>query len=129
MINETGTMTGGGGKPRGGKICLGSAAPRALDTREAAAELAVAEGELAASTQVQLRYLGSGIRHNCMLDTREAAAELAIVEGELAASTPVRLCIREPRMCWSHAGRFKNRFCPSGHVCWGRLRLATGWAL
>lgn len=54
MINETGTMTGGGGKTRGGKICLGSAAPRALDTREAAAELAVAEGELAASTQVRL---------------------------------------------------------------------------
>ena len=54
MINETGTMTGGGGKPRGGKICLGSAAPRALDTREAAAELAVAEGELAAGTQVRL---------------------------------------------------------------------------
>ena len=52
MINETGTMTGGGGKPRGGKICLGSAAPRALDTREAAAELATAEGELAAGTQV-----------------------------------------------------------------------------
>ena len=60
MINETGTMTGGGGKPRGGKICLGSAAPRALDMREAAAELAVAEGELAASTQVRRYNLGIG---------------------------------------------------------------------
>jgi len=39
MINESGTMTGGGGKPRGGRMCLGSAAPRPLDTREAAAAL------------------------------------------------------------------------------------------
>ena len=75
MINETGTMTGGGGRPRGGKICLGSAAPRALDTHEAAAELAVAEGELAASTQVRLENLGSG----------------SLNLG--------------PHMCWSHAGR------------------------
>lgn len=52
MINETGTMTGGGGRPRGGRICLGSAAPRAADTREAAAELAAAEQELSAGTQV-----------------------------------------------------------------------------
>lgn len=55
MINETGTMTGGGGKPRGGRMCLGSAAPRALDTREAAAELATAERELSAGTEVSPR--------------------------------------------------------------------------
>ena len=52
MINESGTMTGGGGKPRGGRMCLGSAAPRPLDTREAAAALATAEQELTAGTQV-----------------------------------------------------------------------------
>jgi len=52
MINESGTMTGGGGKPRGGRMCLGSAAPRPLDTREVAAALAAAEQELTAGTQV-----------------------------------------------------------------------------
>lgn len=52
MINETGTMTGGGGKPRGGRMCLGNAAPRSMDTKQAAAELAEAETEFTASKQV-----------------------------------------------------------------------------
>jgi len=52
MINETGTMTGGGGKPRGGKMCLGSAAPKSADTKQAAAELAHSETEFTASKQV-----------------------------------------------------------------------------
>lgn len=96
MINETGTMTGGGGKPRGGRMCLGSAAPRALDTREAAAELASAERELSAGTEVSLRYFTCGCkwyfmsidgicarhackvaaklgRHSCIYSTREGA--------------------------------------------------------
>ena len=47
-------MTGGGDKPRGGRICLGTAAPRAVDTRQAAAELATAEQELASQSQVTL---------------------------------------------------------------------------
>lgn len=39
LISESGTMTGGGGKPRRGKMCLGSGAPAAaaaLDGKEAA---------------------------------------------------------------------------------------------
>jgi len=53
MINETGTMTGGGGKPRGGKMCLGSAAPKTGDTKQAAAELAQSEEEFTVSKQVR----------------------------------------------------------------------------
>ena len=45
-------MTGGGGRPRCGRMCLGSAAPRRQDDREAASELAAAEKELAANLQV-----------------------------------------------------------------------------
>lgn len=52
MINESGTMSGGGGKPRGGRMCLGKASPRSLDTQAAAAELQAAEQELSTSTQV-----------------------------------------------------------------------------
>ena len=55
LINETGTMTGGGGKPRGGRMCLGNAAPKSQDTRQAAAELADAETDFIASKQVQDR--------------------------------------------------------------------------
>lgn len=51
MINESGTMSGGGGKPRGGRMRLGSAAPKAADPRAAAAELQAAEQELAASQE------------------------------------------------------------------------------
>ncbi|KAK9829009.1 hypothetical protein WJX72_003379 [[Myrmecia] bisecta] len=51
MINESGTMSGGGGKPRGGRMCLGTAAPRTLDTKAAAAELATAEKEMNASAE------------------------------------------------------------------------------
>ena len=83
MINETGTMSGGGGKPRGGKICLGSAAPRALDTREAAAELAVAEGELAASTQVRLCMRAFACAGHML-----AGQEVAIAHWTLARLPP-----------------------------------------
>eukprot|EP00884_Botryococcus_braunii_P019465 jgi/Botrbrau1/6201/Bobra.0344s0041.1 len=51
MINESGTMTGGGGKPRGGRICLGNAPPKAVDTKTAQMELAQAETELKTSVQ------------------------------------------------------------------------------
>ena len=54
MINESGTMSGGGGKPRGGRMCLGTAAPKSLDTRAAAAELQAAEQELSVSTEVDI---------------------------------------------------------------------------
>lgn len=49
---ETGTMSGGGGKPRGGLMKLGNAAPRAaVDAKAAAKELAAAEGQLAAAEE------------------------------------------------------------------------------
>ena len=52
MMNESGTMSGGGQKPKGGKLCLGSARPRAVDAATAAAELAQATKEMTASQQV-----------------------------------------------------------------------------
>ena len=56
LINESGTMTGGGGRPRSGRMCLGSAAPRRQgDDRESAAELAAAEKDLAANVNVSGR--------------------------------------------------------------------------
>lgn len=60
LINESGTMTGGGGRPRSGRMCLGSAAPRRQgDDREAASELAAAEKALAADLKVGMRAPGS----------------------------------------------------------------------
>ena len=53
MINESGTMSGGGGKPRGGRMCLGKAALCSMDTQTAAAELQTAQQELDTGTQVQ----------------------------------------------------------------------------
>ena len=53
-ISEAGTMTGGGSKPRGGRMCIGSAAPRSIDARAAAAELAQEEKSLAQAQQVCL---------------------------------------------------------------------------
>ena len=52
-INESGTMTGGGGKPKGGRMCLGSAAPRSMDTKAATAELAKEEKALSITQQVR----------------------------------------------------------------------------
>ena len=47
MINETGTMSGGGAKPRGGRLRLGNAAPKAVDVKEADRDMKAAEKELA----------------------------------------------------------------------------------
>ena len=52
IINDSGTMTGGGGKARGGRMRLGSGAPKPLDTAAAAAELAAAEKKEGASLKV-----------------------------------------------------------------------------
>ena len=52
MINDSGTMTGGGGKPRGGRMRLGSGAPKPVDQRAAKAELEAAEKQEHASAQV-----------------------------------------------------------------------------
>lgn len=45
-------MTGGGGKPRGGRMALGGAAPRPVDTKAAAAQLAREELNLASTQEV-----------------------------------------------------------------------------
>ena len=52
MINESGTMSGGGGRPRGGRMCLGSQAPRAADASAAAAELEQAAKDLGTCQKV-----------------------------------------------------------------------------
>lgn len=44
-------MTGGGGKPRGGRMCIGSQAPKGVDSRAAAQELQAAEQELSSSQE------------------------------------------------------------------------------
>ncbi|KAF8072407.1 SMC4 [Scenedesmus sp. PABB004] len=76
LIAESGTMSGGGGKPRGGLMRLGSAAPRpAVDAKAAAKELADAEGQLAAA-EAQLRQARA--------DRDAAERELAAAERELA---------------------------------------------
>lgn len=54
IINETGTMTGGGGRPRGGRMCLGNGAPKVVDVKEAAAELARAEKQAQANEKVDV---------------------------------------------------------------------------
>lgn len=52
IINDSGTMTGGGGRPRGGRLRLGSGAPKPLDTAASASELAAAEQQEQASLKV-----------------------------------------------------------------------------
>lgn len=52
MINETGTMTGGGGKPKGGRMCIGNAAPKARSQTETSEELVTFEEEFQTSKQV-----------------------------------------------------------------------------
>jgi structural maintenance of chromosome 4 len=76
MINETGTMSGGGGKPRGGKMCLGSGAPKPVDARAAAVELEIAEVEL---EKVQQKLA------TARATASEATANLKSAEKELYA--------------------------------------------
>ena len=53
LIAESGTMSGGGGRPSRGRMQLGSAAPRGnVDAKAAAAELAAAEQQLEQANQV-----------------------------------------------------------------------------
>lgn len=49
LIAESGTMSGGAGRPQRGRMCLGSSAPKgtgAADARAVAAELKAAEQQL-----------------------------------------------------------------------------------
>ena len=51
MINESGTMSGGGAKPRGGRLRLGNAAPNVVSANDAVKDLKEAEKELEQAIQ------------------------------------------------------------------------------
>jgi hypothetical protein len=74
-------MSGGGGKPRGGRICLGSAAPRSVDTKAAGKELERAEAELA-QQEGRLRQLRE-LSDQARAALKQAEAQLAQQEREL----------------------------------------------
>jgi hypothetical protein len=79
LVAETGTMSGGGGKPRGGRMKLGNAAPRAAaaDGKAAAKELAATEAQLA-EVEGQLRQT----RNERWVDT--AGLCCAVLHGRLS---------------------------------------------
>ncbi|RMZ56099.1 hypothetical protein APUTEX25_004523 [Auxenochlorella protothecoides] len=80
VINEAGTLSGGGGRPKGGRIALGTAAPRAgaaSSGQDAAAELAGAEKELGEAEGVSSRAAEALSR---------AEAELTAARAALASS-------------------------------------------
>ncbi|KAL6780915.1 SMC4 [Auxenochlorella protothecoides x Auxenochlorella symbiontica] len=80
VINEAGTLSGGGGRPKGGRIALGTAAPRAGAApggQDAAAELAGAEKELGEAEGVSSRAAEALSR---------AEAELTAARAALASS-------------------------------------------
>ena len=58
LIAENGTMSGGGGNVRTGKMCLGNAAPQTASDREVRAELERLEATLA-QLEGQLQVCGS----------------------------------------------------------------------
>ncbi len=56
LIAESGTISGGGGRPSRGRMALGSSAPKAnVDVKAAQAELKQAEQQLEAATQASRR--------------------------------------------------------------------------
>jgi structural maintenance of chromosome 4 len=74
-------MSGGGGKPRGGRICLGNAAPRSVDTKAASKELEAAEAQLAQQEE-RLRQLRKQ-SDQATATLKQAEAQLAQQEREL----------------------------------------------
>ncbi|KAI3438320.1 hypothetical protein D9Q98_000754 [Chlorella vulgaris] len=98
MINEAGTMTGGGGKPRGGRMCIGSQAPKGVDSRAAAQELQAAEQELSSSQEAlreargQLADAGADAKTaERLLADLETAIPKARMEAEAATATAADL--------------------------------------
>lgn len=90
LIAESGTMSGGGGKPRGGRICLGKQAPKSVDTRAAAAELERAEAELKQQTAAHQQARRKADEASSALKQAEKQltqqeAELPRAQMELAA--------------------------------------------
>ncbi len=134
MINDTGTMTGGGGRPRGGRMCLGSAAPRPADTRAAAAELAAAEKQEAASLQASACHAGLNLRLSqtvlCICTTlKEALARsMALVcRGKYACDENPRQWPCQNRR-WRRRGSAQTRRAPQRQLRrrrWRRWRWAS----
>ena len=99
MINESGTMSGGGGKPRGGRMCLGKAALCSLDTQAVAAELQAAEQELDSGTQVHQCLMG--LKHLCCsclavgVGAGVDKEKCTPGQGRPEAVRGVRMCVKE----------------------------------
>lgn len=95
MINESGTMSGGGGKPRGGRMCLGKAALASIDTQTAAAELQAAEQELETGSQVLKLAAPAFIQnfcwHLCCL----------LLAFDMGPATPSCSCSNWAHMCFT----------------------------
>jgi structural maintenance of chromosome 4 len=104
MINESGTMSGGGGKPRGGRMCLGASVPKAaavVDAREAAAELKNAEAELAAAAAALAQARAAAA---------EATAEAKHADKSLAAlETSIPKMLMEAEAAAAKAQDLKER--------------------
>ncbi|EIE19557.1 RecF/RecN/SMC protein [Coccomyxa subellipsoidea C-169] len=73
IINDSGTMTGGGGRARGGRMRLGSGAPRPVETAAAAAELAAAEKQEEASLKALAEARQMAERSGAALSSAEKA--------------------------------------------------------
>ncbi|GAB4818756.1 hypothetical protein N2152v2_005802 [Parachlorella kessleri] len=90
MINESGTMSGGGGKPRGGRMCVGQAAPKNVDARAAAAELQAAEQDLEGSVQalqVARQQLSGAAAEAKQAEKALAELETAIPKARMEADS------------------------------------------
>ena len=118
MINDSGTMTGGGGKPRGGRLRLGSGAPKPVDQRAAAAELGTAEKQEHASAEVPLPY------HTCHCPCtvgRTQSAEPKMCESACVASAESKHFILQNR-------HFTSADCLSFHSASFRVMQALAEA-
>ena len=94
MMNESGTMTGGGHKPKGGRLCLGSARPRAVDAKAAATELARATQQMEAGQQVcwLLMLARRGPVRAALLDAADMSHAPAAASQAAPCGTMLLLC-------------------------------------
>ena len=99
MINDSGTMTGGGGKPRGGRLRLGSGAPKPVNQRAAAAELDAAQTQEHASVQVPPFHPAALPREGNLL----SGLSLHITGSRLCGSSPWHTGLD-----WAHAGSHRQ---------------------
>jgi len=74
VINESGTMTGGGGAPRGGRMTLGNRAPVQVNEKHAQADLRQDEEQLA---------LGADELRTAQANVQQAAQELRTAQQDV----------------------------------------------